>query len=115
MTNIIFDETNNAFILRNKAGGDCVCIDADPKNGGSGMESGIRRENPTIKIDGDTGDISLLNADCAENFEVSATEHVAKQALSWLLTMQANLNKANSHTTSVLRGLFLVLEISSPA
>jgi hypothetical protein len=68
------DADLSAIVLRNKAGGEMIWIHADPINGGSGIELRDQSGSPTILIDGDKGDIRILNADCAEDFEIISGE-----------------------------------------
>ncbi len=55
---------------------DTVWIHACDCNGNSGITLRTQAGNDTIRIDGESGDIILLNADCAEEFEVSGSELV---------------------------------------
>lgn len=64
----------NAVILRNKKKGESIWIHADAANGGSGIELRDQKGNATIQLDGDSGDIRLLNADCAEDFDIMEVE-----------------------------------------
>jgi hypothetical protein len=74
-TNIIaLDANNNTIWLANKQGYMPIWLHADPANGGSGIELRNQIGTPTIQLDGDNGDIRLLNADCAEDFEIMAEE-----------------------------------------
>ncbi len=71
---ITLSADTNALVLRNKGGGDSVWIHGDPANGGSGIDLRNQSGSTTIQIDGDQGDIRLVNADCAEEFEVAHAE-----------------------------------------
>ncbi|MCJ7444940.1 MAG: hypothetical protein MUO26_10490 [Methanotrichaceae archaeon] len=60
---------------------DVIWIHADPINNGCGIELRNQQGTPTIVINGDNGDISLLNADCAEDFEILPGEQVEPGAV----------------------------------
>ena len=81
---ITLDADNNVIIIRNNKSVDCVWIHADPANGGSGIHLRNQIGTDTIHIDGDAGDIRLLNADCAEDFEVINTEEIKPGAVMTL-------------------------------
>jgi hypothetical protein len=67
----LLDADLNTLVLRNKAGKDTVWIHADKSNGSCGIDLRNQDGVGTIAIDGEAGDIRLLNADCAEDFDIS--------------------------------------------
>ena len=68
-------DSHNSIVVSNDNNVDTVWIHADPKNGGfGGITLRDNNWNETIQIDGDQGDIRLMNGDCAEEFEVAQAE-----------------------------------------
>jgi hypothetical protein len=71
------------IFVRNKDGQNTMHLagqTGDITLGGNGVDGDViiqdRTGKQTIQIDGETGDIVLLNADCAEEFNVSETEEI---------------------------------------
>jgi hypothetical protein len=71
------------LFLKNSSAQDTIHLNGENGNiiaGGSGADGDLFLKNSsaqdTIHLDGDKGDIILLNADCAEDFDITVTEEV---------------------------------------
>jgi hypothetical protein len=91
---ITLNADKNAIVLSNKptrdpndpktikkAPTECIWIHADAENGGSGIHLRNQSAADTIILDGDKGDIILVNADCAEDFEIIPGDQVEPGAV----------------------------------
>jgi hypothetical protein len=98
------DADNCAIVLSNKYGDEMVWLHADPDNGSSGITLRNQGKYDTIQIDGERGDVILVNADCAEDFDVVEAE-LAEAGTVMALNIEGKLQQATEPYDSKVAGV----------